>query len=95
MAVFSRIGSFFSAKPRAGDLVALRDGPDAGKTGTVTYARGRDVTVEFDGTERTVSAYSLRIVRRQPVPPMAPDTGVDLDYEEARARINQLPPPMT
>lgn len=94
--MFRRLRSLFRARPRAGDLVTVLDGPGAGKTGTVTAVRADDVTLDIAGSdELAVDTASLRVVRRAaPSGAGAPDAGTDMDYEEARARINQLPPPM-
>ncbi len=94
--MFRRLRSLFHAKPQAGDLVKVIDGPHAGKTGTVTAVRGDDVTLDLAGSdELAVEAASLRVVRRAAASAAgAADPGTDIDYEEARARINQLPPPM-
>jgi ribosomal protein L24 len=94
--MFRRLRSLFHAGPQAGDLVRVIAGPHAGKAGTVTSVRGDDVTVDVAGSdELAVEAASLRVVRRAALSAAgAPDAGTDIDYEEARARINQLPPPM-
>lgn len=94
--MFSRLRSMFHARPQAGDLVKVIDGPHAGKTGTITSLRGDDVTLDIAGSdELSVEAASLRVLRRAAASAAgAPDAGTDIDYEEARARINQLPPPM-
>ena len=94
--MFRRLRALFSGKPRAGDLVTVHYGPHAGETGTVTSAHGQQATVDIGASgELTLHVGSLRLVRRAAQTDSgAPDAGTDVDYEEARARINQLPPPM-
>ena len=92
--MFDQIRNLFRGKPRRGDLVTVLNGPDAGKTGTVTAISGQGVTVYFDEwSEPTLAAESVRILRRgSPAEFGPPDAGTDVDYEEARTRIRQIPP---
>ena len=46
--MFQRLRALFDGKPRVGDLVAVLDGPYAGKTGTVTAVQGAESTVYID-----------------------------------------------
>ena len=86
--------------PRSGDTVAVLDGPYAGKTGTVTAVNGHESTVYIDECcQPTLTASSLRRVGRvrqgrRSLDPGEPEPGVDEEHEVARARIDQLPPPM-
>jgi len=94
--MFQRLRALFDGKPRVGDLVAVLDGPYAGKTGTVTAVQGAESTVYIDECcQPTLNAQSLRRVRagRGSLDPGPPEPGADEEYEVARARINQLPPP--
>jgi len=92
--MFARIRSFFRGKPKRGDLVTVLNGPDAGKTGTVTAISGQGVTVYFDEwSEPTLAVASVRVLRRGRSAEFGPpDAGTDVDYEEARTRIRQIPP---
>jgi hypothetical protein len=94
--MFSRLRALFRGQPQAGDLVTVLDGQHAGKTGTVTSLDGHHATVDLnEASDVALATSSLRVARRAPMTPDArPDAGTDMDHEEARARINQLPPPM-
>jgi KOW motif len=92
--MFARIRNLFGSKPRRGDQVTVLDGPDAGKTGTVTAISGHGVTVYIDEwSEPTLAAESVQLLRRGHSAEFGPpDAGTDLDYEEARTRTRQIPP---
>ena len=94
--MFSRLRALFRGQPQAGDLVTVLDGRHAGKAGTVTSLDGHHATVDLnEASDVALATSSLRVVRPAAMSPDSPpDAGTDLDYEEARARINQLPPPM-
>ena len=49
--MFRSLRSLFRAKPQAGDLVTVLDGPQAGMTGTVTSVGGDDVTLDIAGSD--------------------------------------------
>ena len=92
--MFARMRKLFGGKPKRGDLVTVLNGPNAGKTGTVTAISGQGVTVYIDEwSEPTLAAESLRVLRRgRPAEFGPPEAGTDVDYEEARTRIRQIPP---
>ena len=92
--MFRRLGTLFGRKPRAGDVVTVLDGPYAGRTGTVSAVHGMESAVYFDEwSEPRLPVQSLRVLRRgRPTEVGPPDAGTDVDYEEARARIRQIPP---
>ena len=95
--MFERLRNLFNGKPRSGDTVAVLDGPYAGKTGTVGAVNGREFTVYIDECcQPQLTEASLRRVRqgRGSLEPGEPEPGVDEEHEVARARINQIPPPM-
>ena len=98
--MFERLRNLFNRKPRPGDTVAVLDGPYAGKTGTVTAVNGHESTVYIDECcQPELTEASLRRVRRvrqgrRSLEPGEPEPGVDEEHEVARARIDQLPPPM-
>jgi ribosomal protein L24 len=95
--MFERLRNLFNGKPRPGDTVTVLDGPYAGKTGTVTPVNGHEYTVYIDECcQPQLTEASLRRVRqgRGSLEPGEPEPGVDEEHEVARARIDQLPPPM-
>ena len=92
--MFERLRMVLRSKPRRGDLVTVMQGQHAGMTGTVTAVSDLGVTVYLDEwNEPTLATESLRILRRGRSTEFgSPDAGTDEDYEEARARIRQIPP---
>jgi ribosomal protein L24 len=95
--MFGRLRNLFNAKPRPGDTVAVLDGPYAGKTGAVAAMNGHEFTVYIDECcQPQLTEGSLRRVRqgRRSLEPGEPEPGVNEEHEVARARIDQLPPPM-
>ena len=95
--MFRRLRALFGGKPRVGDLVTVLDGPYAGKSGTITGVDGPESTVYIDECcQPQLTEASLRRVRqgRGSLEPGEPEPGVDEEHEVARARIDQLPPPM-
>lgn len=95
--MFKRLRAFIDGKPRVGDLVTVLDGPYAGKSGTITAVNGQESTVYIDECcQPRLTEASLRRLRpgRGSLKPGEPEPGVDEEHEVARARIDQLPPPM-
>ena len=96
--MFARFRTMFSGKPRLGDTVKVLDGPYAGKSGSVTAVKGHEFSVYIDECcQPQLAEPSLQRVRRatrRSLEPGEPGPGVDEEHEVARARINQLPPPM-
>ena len=77
--------------------MTVLDGPYAGKTGTVTAINGNEFSVYIDECcQPQLTASSVRRVRasRGSLQPGKPEPGVDEEHEVARARIDQMPPPM-
>ena len=70
------------------------DGQYAGQSGTVTAVSDAGVRIYFDEwTEPTLAAAAVHIRRRGRSAEFGrPDAGTDVDYEEARSRIRQIPP---
>ena len=95
--MLGRLRALLAGKPRAGDLVTVVSGPYAGKTGTITAVNGKEFTVYIDECcQPQLTASSVRRVRgnRASPQPGKPEPGVDEEHEVARARIDQMPPPM-
>jgi hypothetical protein len=92
--MLERLRMLLRGKLRRGDVVTVLSGPHAGQTGTVTGVSDADVTVYIDEwNEPTLAAQAVRTVRRGQSPEFGPpDAGTDVDYEEARTRIRQIPP---
>jgi KOW motif len=94
--MFNRLRTLFDGRPRVGDLVTVRIGPYAGKSGTVTAVEGDAATVYIDECcQPKLPHRAIRAIRAgRRTPDAAPNpAGTDEEYEMARARINQLPPP--
>ena len=91
-----RLRAFFRGKPRVGEVVTMLDGPNAGETGTIVGVEDDQATVYLDEwNQPTVPVRAVQRVRR--ARSSASDVhgaGTDVDYEEARTRIRQIPPPM-
>jgi hypothetical protein len=92
--MFARIRQLLRRRSGVGDVVTVLTGRYAGQTGTVTAVSDAGVTVYLDEwTEPTLAAEAVRTLRRNQSTEVGPrDAGTDVDYEEARTRIRQIPP---